>query len=483
MTLSSRHLPPIRAWTVLLLPAVLVPAVLVPAQESAAPEGDLGPHYAPLARRIISETLRENDAYRKLEHLCDDVGHRLSGSPGLDKAVDWAVETLKRDGHENVRTQPVTVTRWVRGDESLELLEPRPLAMPMLGLGGSVGTAPEGITAEVLVVRDLEELNDLGEKAAGKIVLFNFPMASDNESGGGGYGAAVRYRVYGARWASSHGALAALVRSVTTRSFQSPHTGAMTYVDAERRIPAAAITVEHAEYLARLQARNIPIRVRLRMEARTEGNAPSANVIAELVGRELPEEYVVIGGHLDSWDVGQGAHDDGGGVVTAMEAITVLRRLGLRPRRTIRCVLFTNEENGLAGGRAYASEHAADLPRHVAAIEADSGVFAPTGFGLDVDDPARRERGLATLRQITALLRPIGADDLVPGHGGADISPMKPAGVPLIGQRADMTYYFDIHHTHADTFDKVNRDDLSRHVAAMAVMSYILADMPARLGD
>jgi hypothetical protein len=447
------------------------------------PVTDLEERYSEIAKRVIEQALRGDEAYRKLEQLCDDVGHRLSGSEGLEKAVAWAVDTLKRDGHENVRAEEVMVNKWVRGRESLELLAPRPMNLPMLGLGGSVATPPEGITADLIVVRDLEELNGLGEAVSGKIVLFNCPMPTENEQAGAGYGTAVKYRVYGARWASSHGALASLIRSVTTRSFQSPHTGAMTYVDAEKRIPAAAITVEHAEMLARMHARGVPIRARLQMEARSEGMVPSANVIAEIVGRERPEEVVVIGGHLDSWDVGQGAHDDGGGVVTSMEAIHLLRKLGLRPRRTIRCVLFTNEENGLAGGRGYASRHKDELAAHVAAIEADSGVFAPIGYGLDIEDPQRLERGLATLRQITSLLKPIGADHLEAGHGGADIGPMKPAGVPLIGQRADMTHYFDVHHTHADTFDKVNREDLNRHVAAMAVVAYILADMPGRLGN
>lgn len=446
--------------------------------------GGLGERYGDAARRIIEETLRDNDAYRKLEHLCDDIGHRLSGSENLDKAIAWAVDTLKRDGHENVRTQPVMVPKWVRGDESLELIEPTAKSLPMLGLGGSVATPPEGIVGEVVVMRDLDELNGQPEGSLkGKIVLFNCPMPIDDERSGSGYGTAVRYRVYGARWASGHGAAAVLVRSVTARSFQSPHTGAMTYVDSERRIPAAAVTIEHAEYLARLHARGIPIRARLKMSAQTQGQAPSANVIAELTGRELPDEVVVIGGHLDSWDVGQGAHDDGGGCVAAMEAINVLRRLNLRPRRTIRCVLFTNEENGLAGGNAYAKEHSGEMPRHVAAIESDSGVFRPLGFGLELSDAARAERGLAMFSELAPLLKSIGVDDLGPGHGGADIGPMRAFGVPLIGMRADMTRYFDIHHTHADTFDKVSREDLNKHVAAMAVVAYVLADMPGRLGD
>lgn len=459
--------------------------MLVRAQSSASAPANapLSERYRETAQRILDATKGGTDGYRKLEELCDDIGNRLAGSKGLELAVDWAVETLKRDGQENVRKQPVMVPRWVRGKESLVMNTPQIRNIPMLGLGGSVGTPPEGLTGEVLSVHDEDELIALGDKAAGKVVLFDFPMPTENAERGAGYGTAVRYRSQGAIMAARQGAIAALVRSVTTHSLQTPHTGGMSYGSAERRIPAAAISVEAASMITRLQQRGVPVTVTLKMDARNEGMAPSANVIGEIVGCEKPDEVVVIGGHLDSWDVGQGAHDDGGGCIMCIEALHVLRKLELRPRRTIRVVLFTNEENGLAGGEAYARENAADLPRHVAAIESDSGTFPIVGYGVDAGDDAQRDRAVARLSEIAKLVTPIRQLEVVSGGGGADIGPMKAAGVPVIGQRVDMTHYFDYHHTHADTFDKINARDLDENIVAKAIVAYVLADMPERLTD
>lgn len=439
--------------------------------------------YGPTAQKIIRHAMRDNDAWAKMEVLCDDIGHRLSGSPQLDRAIDWAVATMKDDGQENVRKEPVMVPKWVRGAESLELIEPRPGPMRLLGLGGSVGTSAEGVTAPVLVVDDEQALEAAGERARGRIVLFNNPMPPYDPAHGSGYGTAVRFRHKGAQLAAAQGAVACLVRSVTARSLRSPHTGAMSYGDAERKIPAAAISIEDAELLARLAARGKEPVVRLRMSARDEGMVESANVVAELRGRERPEEIVVIGGHIDAWDVGQGAHDDAGGCVIAMEALHVLRKLGLRPRRTIRVVLWTNEENGLRGGKAYARDHADELPDHVAAIEADSGVFAPQGLSVQCADPRREAAAAEQLGAILSLLYPIGATRVETGWSGADISPMKDAGVVLLGFRVEGSKYFDYHHSHADTLDKIDPQDLSMCVAAMAVQAYVLADMPGRLGE
>lgn len=458
-------------------------ALSLAALAPAAAAQSLAEAYAAPAQRIIDATLAGNDAWRKLEELCDDIGHRLSGSEGLERAVEWAILRLAADGHENVRAQPAMVPKWVRGPESAELVAPfsRPLAM--LGLGGSVATPPDGITAEVMVVGSFEELNERSGEADGRIVLFNHPMSASNAARGAGYGSAVQYRVAGARWAAQHGAVAALIRSVTTRSLQTPHTGAMNYFEAANRIPAAAISVEDAELLSRLVNRRIPVRVTLRMEARNQPSALSFNVLAELTGRSRPDEVVVIGGHLDSWDVGQGAQDDGVGCVIAMEALSVLRRLDLRPRRTIRVVLFTNEENGLAGGKQYASDMIPELHNHVAAIEADSGGGRPLGFGISHMDEAVQACAYEQLADLLRLLEPIGASTARDGGGGADIGPMKPAGVALLSLNPDMTHYFDIHHTHADTLDKIDPHDLDRSVAAMAVTAYILADMPGRPGQ
>ncbi|MGE0481426.1 MAG: M20/M25/M40 family metallo-hydrolase [Phycisphaerae bacterium] len=453
------------------------------AQPSAPARPDVMP-YRDAAGRIIEAALASDEAWTQLEQLCDDIGHRLSGSAALDRAIEWAASTLRRGGAENVRVDPVMVPKWVRGRESATLLTPLERELPMLGLGGSVGTPPEGVTAEVIVVGDENELNALpDERVRGRIVLFNKAMPPYSAERGTSYGPTVKYRSQGARLAAARGAVAALVRSVTARSLQSPHTGGMNYGDAKTKVPTAAITVEDAESMARMQARGIPVRVTLRMEAKDEGLVPSGNVIGELRGREAPDEVVVIGGHIDSWDVGQGAHDDGAGCVISMEAIRLLRKLDLRPRRTIRVVLWTNEENGLAGGKAYAEKYKDDLAKHVAAIESDSGAFAPRGFSVSHVDAAREKRAVQQLSEIVKLLEPLGAAKAEGGGGGADIGPLKPFGVPVMGHEVDNSIYFDYHHTHADTLDKVDRTDLNRNVAAMAIMAYVLADMPGRLGD
>jgi carboxypeptidase Q len=441
----------------------------------------LAERYADDAARIIQAARSRSATWDRLQVLCDDIGHRLSGSESLDRAVQWAVETLQGDGHENVRAEPVMVPQWVRGSESLEMLEPRSAPLPMLGLGGSVGTPAEGVAAQVFVVTGEEELAARAEEARGKIVLFNVPMPTENAKEGAGYGRAVRYRVGGASMAAKCGAVAALVRSVTTRSLQTPHTGAMRYADGIARIPTAAITIEYVEMIARLQERDIPVTLRLTMAGQTAPEMiPSANVVAELRGRELPDRVVVLSGHFDSWDVGQGAHDDGGACVAAMEALTLLRRLDLRPRRTIRVVLWTNEENGTQGARTYVREHADELPHHVAAIESDSGIFNLRGFDVDLTDDARRTVAITQLSQICQLLQPLGRLSVSPGHGGADIGHMREAGVPLVGVNVDMTHYFDYHHTVADTIDKIDPKDLTDHVAALAVLAYVLADMDER---
>ena len=435
------------------------------------------------AQRIITAALAENDAYRKLEELCTRIGNRLSGSPQLEQAIDWAVETMKKDGQENVRREKVTVPHWVRGQESVTMVEPRVERLAMLGLGGSIGTPPEGITAPVVVVSGKDELDSIGDQAKGKIVLFNNIMPPYDPEKGSGYGPAVQYRGKGASLASEKGAVACLIRSVTAKSLRSPHTGAMRYGENDKKIPAAALSTEDAETIARLQARGVPVVVTLKMEAQTLPDVTSANVIGELRGSTQPDEVVVIGGHIDSWDVGQGAHDDGGGVVMSMEAINVLRKLNLIPRRTIRVVLFTNEENALGGGRVYAADHVNELPKHVAAIEADSGVFRPTGYSVECENKERESVAAEQLRDLVTLLSSIGSMKASTGHSGADISPMKSAGVILMGHDVEGATYFDYHHTQADTIDKIDPQALSQNVAALATTAYILADMPTRLGE
>jgi carboxypeptidase Q len=449
-------------------------------QADATPS--IAARYRETAQRIVSATLANNDAYRRLEELCLRIGHRLSGSPQLDRAIEWAVGILHEDGQENVRREKVMVPHWVRGEESVILVEPRSERLHMLGLGGSIGTPPEGITAPVVVVGSEQELESIGDETRGKIVLFNHAMRTYDPETGSGYGTASRYRSKGASLASQRGAVGCLVRSATARSLRSPHTGGMRYEDGHPKIPTAAISIEDADLIARMRRHGLPVVVNLRMAAKTLPDVESANVVGELRGTTWPDEVVVIGGHIDSWDVGQGAHDDGAGCVMAMEAIHVLRKLQLIPRRTIRVVLWTNEENGLAGARAYAADHTDELAKHVVAIEADSGGFRPTGYSVECETPTCAEAAVEQLRDLVSVLSSVAPLAIETGGTGADISILKPAGVVLMGHNVEGSTYFDYHHTYADTIDKVDPEELSRNVAVMATVAYILADMPERLG-
>jgi carboxypeptidase Q len=319
-----------------------------------------------------------------------------------------------------------------------------------------------------LVVKDFNELEERKAEAKGKIVLFNAEFTS--------YGKTVQYRYSGASEAAKVGAVASLIRSVGPYSMDTPHTGVMKYEDGVRKIPHAAITVEDAMMLQRMQDRGQKIVVKLKMSAKMFPDAKSRNVIAEIRGSEKPEEIVVIGGHIDSWDVGQGAMDDAGGCMVAWDALNVIQSLGLKPKRTIRCVLWTNEENGLGGGKAYRDAHLDELPNHILAVESDGGVFAPEGFGFTGSPKA-----LEIIREIGTLLEPIGAGTIKVGGGGADIGPMKPFGVPQAGLHVEGSKYFWFHHTNADMMDKLDPQEVNKCKAAMAVLAFIVADMPERL--
>lgn len=430
--------------------------------------------YREVAKRIFEKAQSDRRGWTKLAYLADRIGHRLSGSKALERAIDWAVEGMKADGHENVHTEKVMVPHWVRGSESGEILAPVRRPLTVLGLGMTVGTGKKGVTGEVVVIDDFKQMEGMRERIKGRIVLFNKAMPPFHPKRGPGYGVAVPYRSLGPSRAADMGAIATLVRSVTSHSLNSPHTGAMRHT-SDRKIPAAAVTVEDAAYIARLAAAGDTVRVRLTLGAKLLPDAESANVIGELKGREKPDEIVLIGAHLDSWDVGQGAHDDGSGCVTMMQALTVLRDLGLRPRRTIRVVLFTNEENGLGGARAYAEQHKADIGKHVVGIESDTGSFKTLGFVIKSNDTALKQ-----LQDIITLLAPIGATRIVPGYSGADLMFLEKGGMPGMGLLMDMSTYFDYHHTDADTLDKVNPEHLAENTAAMAVIAYVIADMPDR---
>ena len=434
--------------------------------------------YRAPASRIIGEALSGTFAWQRLAELSDTFGHRLSGSPQLERAIRWAAEEMRRDGLENVRLEPVMVPHWVRGREAARVVRPVEQELVMLGLGGSIGTPAAGVEAETLVVGSFDELDARASDVAGKIVVYNVPFTTDFQTPFATYLQTVRYRMTGASRAARHGAVASLVRSVGPRGHRTPHTGSVTYTDSDPQIPAAAVTVEDAELLQRLQDRGTPATVQLTMEARMLPDAESANVVAEILGRERPEEVVVVGGHIDSWDVGTGSTDDGGGCIVTWDALRILKKLGLRPRRTLRVVLWTNEENGLGGGLAYRDRYADELDNHVMMLESDSGVFQPRGFGFTGNPQAR-----ATIETIASLLRGIDADRIGPTGNGADIGPsVRAANIPSLSLDVDGASYFTIHHTPADTMDKIDPTDVARNVAAVAVMAYVIADMPQRLG-
>jgi carboxypeptidase Q len=443
-----------------------------------APKAVPADPYRDAAAHIIAAALKDDGAWAKLEHLADRVGARMSGSKALEAAIVWAASAMKADGHQNVRTEKVMVPSWQRGAESGEIVAPVRQPLHLLALGSSPGTPRKGLAGDVVVVSSFDELEALGrEKVEGKIVLFNHPLPPYSPDGSH-YSDVVPYRGTGPARASRLGAIGALVRSVTAHSLRSPHTGSTRFEATDRAIPAAAVSIEDAELIVRLVRAGETVRVKLSLGAKQGPDVPSANVLGEIVGRERPNEIVLIGAHIDSWDVGQGAHDDGAGCAIVMQALTILRKLDLRPRRTIRVVLFTNEENGLRGATAYADAHKAELASHVAAIEADSGAFKPLGFSVQGAAKAV-ERATA----IAQLLGPIEATEVEAGHGGADVGVLAPAGVPLLGLTMDGATYFDYHHSEADTLDKVEPQALKMDVAAMAVMAYVLADMPGKLAD
>jgi carboxypeptidase Q len=433
----------------------------------AAQAGWLDAYREP-ARRLIAEATSTRFAWQRLAELGDTFGHRLSGSESLDAAIRWAAEQMKNDGLDNVRLDPVKVPQWVRGAESLDMIAPARQPLVMLGLGNSIGTPADGIQADVLVVRSFQELDAAADRVKGRIVLFNVPFTTYTET--------VTYRSDGASRAAAKGAVAALVRSVGPPGLRTPHTGALRYADGQPQIPAAAISAEDADRLQRLQDRGLRVRVRLKMDAKLLPDADSFNVIGEIRGRERPEEIVVVGGHFDSWDVGTGSSDDGGGCIVTWEALRLMKKLGLRPRRTVRVVLFTNEENGLRGAMDYRHRYREQLAQHVLMLESDSGVFKPTGFGFTGTETARR-----TVQEIATLLAGIGAQTIGPSGGGADIGPsVQAAGIPSMSLDVDGNYFL-IHHTPADTIDRIDPTDMAHAAAAIAVMAYVVADMPQRL--
>ncbi|HMG03226.1 MAG TPA: M20/M25/M40 family metallo-hydrolase [Edaphobacter sp.] len=475
-----------------------------PTAMSAAP-GPLAEKYKADADRILQAAMADDEGYAHLAYLTDHVGKRLSGSPQLNTAVEWGAELMRKAGLQNVQVQPVMVPRWVRGNESATITykgEAGTIVKPlhMLGLGMSVGTPKGGVTAPVVFVHDFAELDKLPDsEVRGKVVVFN--------PGWHGYGVGSMYRTGGPSRAAAKGAAAVLVRSATGLAMQTPHTGTLRYDDKQPKIPAAAITVEDALLIERL-AKEGPVQVHLEMNAHAEPDVKAGNVIGEIVGSEHPEQVVVLGGHIDSWDVGQGAQDDGSGIMATFEAVSLIHKLGLKPKRTIRIVFWVNEENGGAGGRAYRQWIGDKIGDQVAAIEMDGGAEKPLGIGYGGFGGPRRpappapgtaaaptarpafdesaltdeeKQSFTYLRDIVSLLGPIGTDTVSPGGGGSDIGPIVADGVPALSPRTVGEHYFDWHHTEADTLDKVDPDSFKRNTAMLSVVAYVLADMDGRL--
>ncbi|MDI1450413.1 M20/M25/M40 family metallo-hydrolase [Polyangium sp. 6x1] len=415
----------------------------------------------------------DSHAYDMVRSLVDEVGPRLAGSLGDKAAIAWALRTMKEKGLENVRAEKVMVPHWERGAESGRIVAPYAHSLAIAALGGSIGTPPKGLEGEIVLVESLDAMAAMDEaKVKGKIVFFSAPMTRTKDGSGYGKVAGVRYR--GAIAAAKKGAIGVLLRSIGTDHDRLPHTGGMTYDKDVPKIPAAAISVPDAELLARLVGQGKPVRVSFSLGAKLLPDAESANVIGEVKGREKPDEIVLIGAHLDAWDLGQGAIDDGAGCAAVVEAARLVLRLDARPRRTIRVVLFANEENGLRGAVAYAKDHAAELDKHQLALEIDLGAGRAHTTRFLVADASR-----PLAERIASLVSPLGIQyDKDPAHGGADLIPLHAAAVPIVDLHQDATNYFDVHHTANDTLDKVTKEDLDQVVGAVATVAWAAADAP-----
>ena len=428
-------------------------------------------------RKIYNQALTDGRCYPWLEHLSLRIGHRISGSMGAEKAVQWTRTMLDTLGLDTVWLQPCMVPRWVRGDaEQVRVSGSKKSGtfnLNALALGGSVGTPAGGISAEVLEVKSWEELDKLNERGIrGKIVFYNRPMDPTKIRTFEAYGGAVDQRVHGASRAAKYGAVAVLVRSMGLRLDDFPHTGTLHYDSTYTLIPAAAISTNAAEKLSQVLKEEGKATVFVKMNCKTLPDVQSHNVIGEIRGAEKPGEVILVGGHLDSWDVGHGAHDDGAGCVQSMDVLRIMRQLGYRPRHTVRCVLFMNEENGLRGGKKYAEEAARKGEFPLAAIESDAGGFTPRGFSFDGDE-AVFGKFFEKVSAYEPLFEPYGLK-LTRGGSGADIGPLKGLKGLLSGYSPDSQRYFDIHHTADDTFDKVNKRELELGAASMAALVYLL---------
>jgi len=421
--------------------------------------------YNTIAKRIIEQTMNDSLAWNTLAFFCDTFGPRFSGSKSLNDALFWAKDALEKDGFENVRLEKVMVPNWKRNSEEAYVTYPRIKKMNISALGGSVGTNGKFIEAPVLVVSSFEELKEKAALVPGKIVVYNYPYK--------GYGNGVQFRFWGAVRAAELGAVASLIRSVSPIGFDLPHTGMMRYVDTIPKIPHAAITMEDAALLQRFQDRGIVPKIKLMLDCQTSEDTISYNLIAEYRGSSLPDEYIAMGGHSDSWDNTDGAHDDASGCIAPWYAIKSIMELGYRPARTMRLVWWVNEENGVRGGKSYAEQHKHE--KHRVVFEFDSGVFEPTAIGISGDD-----KMVAILKGIEPIVKEISPlFEVRKGGGGVDIGPMMQLGVPGMSlSTKGQDEYFWYHHSRSDTPEKVDPMILNKCIAVIAVATYIYADLP-----
>ena len=425
-------------------------------------------------KSIYKSSLTNGKSYEWLDYLSNQIGGRLSGSLNAEKAVAWTKEELEKLGLDKVWLQPVMVPKWVRGAKEHAYVEIEPgktTTLNICALGGSVATPALGIKSGIVEVQNFEELKALGEDyIKGKIVFYNRPMQPDLIQTFEAYGGCVNQRYSGAVEAAKYGAIGVIVRSMNLRLDDFPHTGAMSYGDlpVEKRIPSAAISTNHAELLSTMLTLDNSIELYFKQNCKQLKDVQSYNVIGQITGSEFPNEYMIVGGHLDSWDLGDGSHDDGAGVVQSMDVLRLLKEIGIKPKRTIRVVLFMNEENGLRGGNKYAEVSKAKRENHVFALESDSGGFTPRGFSFDCNE--------ASFNQVLGwkhLFKPYLIHYFEKGYGGADIGPLKSDALVLAGLRPDSQRYFDHHHASNDTFEHVNKRELELGAATMTSLVYL----------
>ena len=426
-------------------------------------------------RKIYDMALLNGQAYSWLEHLSNDIGPRLSGSVNAERAVQYTKKELEELGLDKVWLQPVMVPKWVRGAKEFAYVETAPGTsrnINITALGGSISTPPGGTKAEVIEVQGIEDLARYGEdQIKGKIVFFNKPMRADLINTFAAYSGCSNQRYSGAKEAAKYGAAGVIVRSLNLRLDDFPHTGSMSYGDlpASQRIPAAAISTNDAEYLSSLLKLQKDAKVYFKLNSEQLEDVQSYNVIGEITGSEFPNEIIVVGGHLDSWDLGDGSHDDGAGVVQSMEVLRLLKELGIKPKRTIRVVLFMNEENGLRGGNKYAEEATKNKENHIFALESDAGGFTPRGFSFDTS-----KEKFEQFEGWKDLFDPYLVHHFIRGGSGADIGPLKDGNVVLAGLRPDSQRYFDHHHSDNDTFEHVNKRELELGAATMTSLIYLV---------